>query len=78
MQGAGEAVSEGTGFAIFCTISAFLIGGGIGCLTTKRGSADELRDLRANLAKANAEGKVCCNAAYVAIKYRPDCEGAKP
>ncbi len=57
---------------------AFIIGGAVGALNQKWSSDGELRTLRGQAHQAAADGKVCCDAAYVAIKYRPDCAGVKP
>lgn len=62
----------------FIGVVAFMLGGAIGSLSMRWTVVDELHDLRAKLATANKDGKVCCDAAYVAIKYRPDCGEGEP
>lgn len=54
-------------------VVAFIFGGAFGTLTMKWSAEAELRSLRAQSHELANSGKVCCDAAYVAIKYRPDC-----
>lgn len=62
-----------------CFVLGFCLGAPLGLLHMKWAVDSELRDLRAKLITANKDGTACCNAAYVAIKYRPDCHAeAKP
>jgi hypothetical protein len=57
-------------------VVAFIFGGAFGTLTMKWSAEAELRSLRAQAQELAKSGKVCCDAAYVAIKYRPDCSAA--
>lgn len=71
------------GAAIFWGVVLFCLGGASGSLTMKWAHDDELRTLRAQTHELASSSKVCCDAAYVAIKYRPECSaspagGVKP
>jgi len=73
-----------TSWKAFVTTSAVAFGLGlflgypVGMLSMKWTADGELRSLREQGKKLEHDGKVCCDAAYVAIKYRPDCDEVKP
>lgn len=71
-------MSAGTAAALALAICTFFIGAGVGVLTEKWCATDELRTLRAQTHELASSGKVCCDAAYVAIRYRPGCPEVKP
>ncbi len=58
---------------LWAIITPFAIGAFLGFAVGMTHMNSELRTLRGQVTQAAEDGKVCCDAAYVAIRYRPEC-----
>jgi hypothetical protein len=67
-----------TVLGICCVALGLFFGYPIGMLHMKWTIDADVRGLRAAATESAKAGKVCCDAAYVAIKYRPECPEVKP